>query len=150
MEGSLQKIISYDGGISVAACWGVSPYSHEDDAARAVYASFNIKRKIQLMASSISDVEFELPIHIGITTGNVLMGIIGNDGGRKEIVILGESVERAFLFMQAAMKQYGKIYVDYNTKSDAGAFLDFKYFEHAEFANKYVNLPIFEPVNPFA
>jgi len=27
------------------------------------------------------------------------MGIVGNEGSRKEIVILGEPIERAFLFM---------------------------------------------------
>lgn len=39
MEGSLNKIIAYNEGFTVVACWGVSPYSHEDDAARAVIAA---------------------------------------------------------------------------------------------------------------
>lgn len=47
------------------------------------------------------------------------MGILGNEGARKEIVILGDTVERAFLYMQTAMKVYGKIFVDYNTKMEA-------------------------------
>ena len=42
-------------------------------------------------------IQHKLPVHIGISTGNVFMGIIGNEGGRKEIVILGDTVERAFL-----------------------------------------------------
>ena len=38
MEGSLNKIVAYNEGFTVVACWGVSPYSHEDDAARVVIA----------------------------------------------------------------------------------------------------------------
>lgn len=74
------------------------------------------------------------------------MGIIGNEGGRKEVVILGETVERAFLFMQAAMKIYGKIYVDYETKAEAAQFIDFHFIEHVEFPNKFANQPLFEPL----
>lgn len=67
------------------------------------------------------------------------MGIIGNEGSRKEIVTLGETIERAFLFMQAASKHYGRIYVDYDTKMEASLFVDFKYIEHVEFAHKLTN-----------
>ena len=91
-------------------------------------------------------IQHKLPVHIGISTGNVFMGIIGNEGGRKEIVILGDTVERAFLYMQAAMKVFGKIYVDYQTKIEASLIMDFQYIEHVEFANKYMNQPLFEPL----
>ena len=77
------------------------------------------------------------------------MGIIGNEGGRKEIVILGDTVEKAFLYMQAAMKVFGKVFVDYNTKVDASTFVEFTYCEHVEFTNKFTNYPLFEPLNPF-
>ena len=43
MEGSLNKIISYEGGISVVCMWGLSPLSHSDDASRAVLAAIAIK-----------------------------------------------------------------------------------------------------------
>ena len=69
---------------------------------------------------------FDPPIHIGICTGNVFVGIVGNDGGSsKEVVILGETVEKTYLMMQTANKHYGKIYVDYETKMDASLFIDF-------------------------
>jgi hypothetical protein len=47
MEGTFNKIISYDSGITVIATWGVSPLSHEDDAARAVFAALNMKKAIK-------------------------------------------------------------------------------------------------------
>ena len=42
MEGSLTKVVSFESGLTVVACWGVSPYSHDDDAARAVFSALNI------------------------------------------------------------------------------------------------------------
>ncbi len=147
MEGSLIKLISYDNGFIMVSCWGVSPFSHDDDAARSVYAAINIQKRINRLAKSIGEVDFDLPIHIGISTGNLFMGIIGSDGSRKEVTLIGESIEKAFLFMQTAMKVYGKIYIDYQTKRDAQPFIDFQYVEHIEFANKYINHPVFEPFN---
>lgn len=78
------------------------------------------------------------------------MGIIGNEGGRKDIVILGEAVERAFLYMQAAMRIFGRVFVDLNTRRDSSPFIDYAYCEHVEFVNKTINYPLFEPLNPFA
>jgi|LauGreDrversion4_2_1035121.scaffolds.fasta_scaffold370856_2 hypothetical protein len=60
---------------------------------------------------------FTIPVHVGISTGSVFMGIIGNEGGaRKEVIIIGQAIERAFLFMQASSKVFGKIFVDYDTR----------------------------------
>jgi hypothetical protein len=39
MEGSISKIVSHEGGISIVGVWGVSPLSHDDDSARAVLAA---------------------------------------------------------------------------------------------------------------
>eukprot|EP00347_Sterkiella_histriomuscorum_P004823 403358953 len=148
LEGSFHKIISYDGGLTVVSTWGISPLSHEDDATRAVLCAINIQKELNLYAQQIAGVDFQIPIHIGISTGNVFMGIVGNEGSRKEIVTLGETIERAFLFMQTASKHYGKIYVDYDTKMEASLFIDFRYIEHVEFAHKLTNQAIFEPVDP--
>lgn len=52
------------------------------------------------------------------------MGIIGKDS-RKEIVMLGETIERAFLFMQTATKVYGRIFCDLETRSEANHMIDF-------------------------
>ncbi|CDW76061.1 ph domain containing protein [Stylonychia lemnae] len=145
LEGSFNKIISYDGGFTMLCTWGISPISHEDDATRAVYTAQNVQREIKEFASKAGLVDFSPPIHIGICTGNVFMGIVGNEGSRKEIVILGEPIERAFLYMQTASKHYGKIYVDYDTKLEASLFVDFRYVEHIEFAHKLTNCSIFEP-----
>lgn len=67
----------------------------------------------------IAGLSHDPPIHIGIATGNAFNGILGKDVGKREIVIIGECVERALLNMERAREVYGKIYVDYNTKIEA-------------------------------
>jgi len=77
--------------------------------------------------------DFSPPVHFGICTGNIFMGIVGSDDmqhSRKEIVMLGETMEKAFLLMQTATKVYGRIYVDYETKAEASHHIEFKYIEH--------------------
>ena len=73
--------------------------------------------------------EFNPPVHFGVCTGNVFVGIVGcsapSEHNRKEIVMLGETVERTFMFMQTATKVYGRIFVDYDTKADASHHIDF-------------------------
>jgi hypothetical protein len=49
---------------------------------------------------------------VGIASGSVFQGIIGN-AQRREIVLIGKPIERALLLMQTAIKHYSKIYVDY-------------------------------------
>ena len=53
------------------------------------------------------------------------MGVIGNDASRRDVVLIGEVVERAFLLMQIATRHYGRIYVDHETKMDASHYIEF-------------------------
>ena len=46
MEGSFNKIVSYDGGFSIVCTWGLSPMSHTDDASRAVLAALSMQKKL--------------------------------------------------------------------------------------------------------
>lgn len=130
--------------------WGLSPLSHQDDASRAVLAAMNIQQAIRDFCDEQLDMghEWEPPVHMGVSTGNVFAGVVGTEGLRKEIVVLGDSIERALLIMQTANRKYGKIFVDFDTKMDASIHIDFQYFEHIEFAQKLINCPIFEPLNP--
>ena len=149
MEGSFNKIIAYDGGFAVLCTWGLSPMSHTDDAARAVLAAVNMQKKLAYFFQVVVDMpEFIPPVHFGICTGSVLAGIVGATD-RKEIVLLGETVERAFLFMQIATKVYGRIFVDYETKAEAAHHVDCHYLEHIQFADKLLNHPVFTPLDPF-
>ena len=54
MEGSFNKIISYEGGFTVICTWGISPLSHEDDATRAVLAAMNIQKHINYFTKVVA------------------------------------------------------------------------------------------------
>ena len=147
MEGAFNKIISYEEGLIIFSSWGASPMSHENDAARSVLAALNIKSAIYKFTSrEYGDSGYEYPVHIGIATGNTFIGIVGNEGSRREAVILGEPVEKALLMMQTATKHFGRIYVDVETRNEAAIYIEFEFKEHIEFTHKLVNDPIFEPI----
>lgn len=57
----------------------------------------------------------EPPIHVGIATGNIFSGFVGNHI-RREIAYMGEVIDRAVLLMHISAQRYGKIYVDFMTK----------------------------------
>jgi len=46
MEGSINRILTYEGGLIVLATWGSISLNHDDDAPRAIYAANNIKKKL--------------------------------------------------------------------------------------------------------
>lgn len=46
MKGSFHKVISYEGGFTVVCSWGMPPYTHVDQAARACIAANNIQKKV--------------------------------------------------------------------------------------------------------
>jgi class 3 adenylate cyclase len=92
--------------------------THQDDCARAVFAAINIKKqltKLQLDMELEDDSLVEPPVHIGIASGDVYQGVVGNFA-RREIVGIGETCERAIHLLQSAYHHYSKIYVDVTTK----------------------------------
>ena len=74
------------------------------------------------------------------------MGELFRAFNRKEVVYIGSAFERSYLLMQTAVKHYGKIYVDHNTKLTANHFLDFQFIEMLEFSHKMLNESIFQVI----
>lgn len=48
MEGSVTKVMAYEGGLIITAAWGMQFLSHEDDSSRAVFAALNIKKHLTM------------------------------------------------------------------------------------------------------
>jgi len=65
------------------------PLAHEDDAQRAVHAGLGIIRAVQNLSVAGSGSEQPLQVRIGIHTGSVVVGAIG-DGARPERLALGD------------------------------------------------------------
>ena len=101
MEGSINRILTYEGGLIVTASWGFQFLNHDDDAPRAIYAALNIKKELIKFQQDFmveDDTFVEPPIHIGIATGDIFQGIIGRME-RKEVISIGSALERSFLLM---------------------------------------------------
>ncbi|HEX6034432.1 MAG TPA: adenylate/guanylate cyclase domain-containing protein, partial [Anaerolineales bacterium] len=94
-EGSINKINVDDKGITIVAALGLPPFSHEDDPARGVQAALMIRREL---------VRQNAPSFIGIATGRIFCGSVGNDS-RREYTIIGNAVNLSARLMGAASLQ---------------------------------------------
>lgn len=91
-EGSVNKIAVDEKGVSLLAAFGLPPFSHEDDPLRGVLAAQDI-------ITTITELGFNC--YIGVATGRIFCGVIGNET-RREYTINGNAVNLAARLMQAA------------------------------------------------
>ncbi|HJS20418.1 MAG TPA: adenylate/guanylate cyclase domain-containing protein [Anaerolineales bacterium] len=91
-EGSINKINVDDKGITIVAALGLPPFSHEDDPARSVQAALYLRSELN---------NLKVRSFIGITTGRIFCGSVGNDS-RREYTIIGNAVNLAARLMGAA------------------------------------------------
>lgn len=94
-EGSINKINVDDKGITLVAALGLPPFAHEDDPARGVLAALMIRKELTNLKVRSS---------IGITTGRIFCGSIGNST-RREYTIIGNAVNLSARLMGAAAIQ---------------------------------------------
>lgn len=96
--GSINKFNVDDKGITLVAALGLPPLSHCDDAARAVHAALEMQEALEGLSRQSA---------IGITTGQVFCGPIGNKQ-RCEYTMVGTVVNMAARLMQAAEERLVK------------------------------------------
>lgn len=94
-EGSINKINVDDKGITIVAALGLPPFSHEDDPARGVKAALMIRKELTSL---------KVPSTIGIATGRIFCGSVGNES-RREYTIIGNAVNLSARLMGAASRQ---------------------------------------------
>ncbi|HEY5731772.1 MAG TPA: AAA family ATPase, partial [Anaerolineales bacterium] len=94
-EGSINKINVDDKGITLVAALGLPPFAHEDDPARGVQAALMIRKELARL---------KVRSYIGITTGRIFCGSIGNES-RREYTTIGNAVNLSARLMGAAVKQ---------------------------------------------
>jgi adenylate cyclase 10 len=129
-----------DKGSTLICLWGLSPMAHEDDAARAILCAQGIRRELIKLNGTTCN--------IGISSGEMFVGVVGTSGSRKEFSVLGDVANLAarIMYYPIKNKQKGKIHVDLNSRNLASSYFKFTYKGHQEFKGKTVSIPIFEPI----
>src|SRR5215212_5158886 len=94
-EGGINKINVDDKGITILAALGLPPFSHEDDPARGVQAALMIRKELA---------NLNVPSYIGVATGRIFCGSVGNEA-RREYTIIGNAVNLSARLMGAASWQ---------------------------------------------
>ncbi|ANQ05867.1 Uncharacterized protein PCOAH_00002000 [Plasmodium coatneyi] len=134
MEGTINKFIYDDKGILILIMFGLPPLYHCDDSVRALLTCF---RLIDALKS------LKLNGSIGISTGRIWCGIIGNKI-RKEYTALGDSVNvAARLCCKAGNKE---IYVDENTFNGCKHFISFQKLISIKVKGKNKLIRIYSPI----
>lgn len=141
-EGSMNKISVDEKGVSLLAAFGLPPFSHEDDPLRGVLAAQDIYAAIA---------ESGLHCYIGIASGRVFCGVIGNET-RREYTINGDAVNLAARLMHAlsigiADPNGNEVHIacDANTFEAAKLRVDFSPLPPIELRGKSQPVPIFIP-----
>ncbi|XP_026192791.1 uncharacterized protein LOC34622195 [Cyclospora cayetanensis] len=114
MEGSVNKFLVDDKGVLLLVMFGLPPVYHLDDPVRAIMAGLRVIDSMKVLG---------LDAGIGITSGRVWCGTVGNDL-RKEYTALGDFVNLAARLMAKAGPR--EIYVDANTHRSAEHAMEFK------------------------
>ena len=139
MQGSLNKLVMDDKGSTLICLWGLSPLSHEDDAARAVLTGFNIIKELNKLNTWCN---------IGISSGECFSGVVGTAGARKEFSVLGDVANLSARIMGSQKNERNVMSCDLKTRILCQNYFSFNYIKHAEFKGKSISMPVFRPINP--
>ncbi|HCK64913.1 MAG TPA: hypothetical protein DHW49_01480 [Anaerolineae bacterium] len=141
-EGSMNKIAVDEKGVSLLAAFGLPPFSHEDDPLRGVLAAQDIYNAIT---------ELGLHCYIGIATGRVFCGVIGNET-RREYTVNGDAVNLAARLMHAASSGISTndgssvhLICDSNTYESSKSRIDFTSLSPIRIRGKAQLVPVFVP-----
>jgi len=103
----MDEIHKYEGTINqftgdgIMALFG-APVAHEDHAQRACYAALSVQNKLDEYGEKIKkDTRFEFKMRIGLNSGHVIVGSIGDDL-RMDYSALGDTTNLAARMEQAA------------------------------------------------
>ncbi|EDO07092.1 Adenylate and Guanylate cyclase catalytic domain family protein [Babesia bovis T2Bo] len=136
LEGSVNKFLVDDKGVVLLIFIGFPPVYHTDDPVRAVFVGLKIAHDCAKLG---------LKPGIGITSGSVWCGTLGNDI-RREYTCLGDYVNlSARLMGKAARYEQHRILVDEATVKEAGSILEFIELESVKLKGKEAWVKIFTP-----
>lgn len=132
-EGSVNKLSIDDKGVTLVAALGLPPLAHEDDPTRGVRAALELRSRLDTLGWRGS---------IGVTSGRVFCGTIGNEE-RCEYTIIGAVVNLAARLMQAAD---GRILCDTPTQAGTAEKLSYEPLGPIRVKGKTSLVPVFRPL----
>lgn len=136
-EGMVDKFI----GDCVMAVFG-APIALEDDAERALRACLAMRERLEAFNRRwIDKLKEPLSLHIGINSGTVIAGNVGNDL-RMSYTVMGDTVNVASRLESAATG--GQIFVSQSTHRLTHGAFNFKALDPIRVKGKKDSLPIFE------
>lgn len=136
LEGSLYRAITDQKGLTLIVIFGLYPKSHQEDAARAVYTAFALRRELKKIGLTIS---------IGLAEGTALSTFLGFE--RRDIAFLGDCVYVSYLLMLAAIgEKEKKILMNENVKVASEEKVSFRSFSNAKYKGRLAQENLYEPV----
>jgi class 3 adenylate cyclase/tetratricopeptide (TPR) repeat protein len=133
-EGTVVQFVADDKGTVGIGCFGVPPYTHEDDAVRIVRAAEMIQEQIK---------QHGLQANIGISTGNVFCGPVGSQQ-RRMYAIVGSEVNLSARLMQQAKSE---ILCDGETERATRGRARFQPLPRFVLKGMLQPLPVFRPLS---
>ncbi|KAJ3205071.1 hypothetical protein HDU67_009110, partial [Dinochytrium kinnereticum] len=92
--GVFQQYVVDDKGQTMLACFGLPPWTHENEAHRALHCAISFRNSFT-----------KCPITVAVTSGVLLVTRLGNNE-RSEVSLLGNVVNQAARFLGVAIHQY--------------------------------------------
>jgi class 3 adenylate cyclase len=136
-EGSINKLNVDDKGVALVAALGLPPFAHEDDAARGLLAARAMQEALQ---------ELNVRCAIGVATGHVFCGTVGNTR-RREYTMIGDTVNLAARLMQAAaLMSETPLLCDAATRELTQGRLNFEALPPISIKGKTDAIPIYRPL----
>eukprot|EP00047_Mylnosiga_fluctuans_P023320 m.136081 g.136081 ORF g.136081 m.136081 type:complete len:845 (-) comp9543_c0_seq6:1402-3936(-) len=145
-EGSINKLLVDDKGLLMLCVFGLSPFAHADDPARAIETAQMLVRTLPALTADIPRVTpGSIHCSIGVATGRVYCGVIGSIK-RREYTVIGDCVNLAARLMTAAGPD--EILVCETTKKSSAREFQFQTRPPMQLKGKSRPTDIFSPTSP--
>ena len=146
-ELALSEVHRYEGvinqflGDGFMALFG-APLSHEDHARRGILAALGLQRALALHREEFAQSHgVELAVRMGLNTGQVVVGAIG-DNLRMDYTAIGDTTNLAARMQQLA--EAGSIYITENTRRLVMGFFDIKFLGDRAVKGKTERVPVYQ------
>eukprot|EP00398_MALV-I-01_sp_L67-1_P000960 gene960-885_t len=133
-EGSVNKFLVDDKGITLLVVFGLPPLPHSDDPLRALLAGLRIVDKLK---------EFHPEVKVGVATDRVWCGVVG-DNWRREYTVIGNAVNLCARLMGA--KDNNDLLCDKNTYEKVKKRIEMQELEPIELKGMSEKVPIYRTI----